>query len=128
MAERLLAVRGPRPLGNELAALPLLRAQRLPDDKDEAWSVSNLQQAASQLRVFFRPNPGEEAGSIEFPPDSKQAAMELADAIGESVWLVDAAVASMAEIPVALPEALASAVLCSTTIESDTSRRIALLT
>ena len=128
LAEKLLSVRGPRPLGDGLVSLPLLRARRLPVDKDEAWSVGDLQLAASRQRVFSRPSFGEEGGgSSEFAADSKQAATELAQAIGDTVWLVDAAVASMAEIPGATPEALARAVLRATTIASDSTERIPLL-
>lgn len=128
LAEKLLSVRGPRPLGDGLASLPLLRARRLPADKDEAWSVGDLQQAASRQRVFTRPSFVEEGGgSSEFAADSKQAATELAQAIGDTVWLVDTAVASMAEIPGVTPEALSVAVLRATTIASDTKQRIPLL-
>jgi hypothetical protein len=128
LAEKLLSVRGPRPLGDGLASLPLFRARRLPADKDEAWSVGHLQQAASRNRVFSRPSFGEEGGGLsEFAADSKQAAMELAEAIGETVWLVDTAVASMAKIPGATAEALARAVLRAATVTSESTERIPLL-
>lgn len=94
LAEKLLAVRGERPLTDRLVDLPLLRARRLPDDKDEAWSIAQLRRKVLQLRVFARPGTqGETDGSIDVPSDPKQATLDLADALGEQVWIVDEAVA-----------------------------------
>jgi hypothetical protein len=127
-AEKLLEIRGNRPLTQELARLPLLRARRLPDDKDEGWSVDHLRQKVSQFRVFTRQRAQEETDdSIDSPSDPKQAILDLAIAISEDVWLVDTAVASAGGVALPTAEVLAQSVLRATAIRSGVSERSPLL-
>ena len=129
LAETLLAVRGDRQLSEDLGNLPLLRARRLPDDKDEAWSVGELCRQTKRQRVFARSSAtdGDDGFTLESPSDPKRAVCELAEALGENVWLVADAVASTVGVPVPNPEALAFAVLHATAIQSAPAQRVALL-
>ena len=118
LAETLLARRNDRPMCDHLVWLPLLRAIRLPEDREEAWSITELRRQIENRRVFA--SPASEASDYDGmdgteparPSDPKRAAMELAKALDEAVWLVigDAA-ASVADAPLPTPEALATAVL-----------------
>lgn len=132
LAETLFAVREGIPLEEELESLPLLRARRLPDDRDEAWSIGDLRRRNERRRVFARPGTDAEDGeddgsSLEAPLDPKRAVQELSGAIGEPVWLVGAAVGAAARAPVPAAGPLASAVLCSEAIRSDPLERQPLL-
>lgn len=129
LAETLLAVRGNRPLNDELRTLPLLRARRLPADKDDAWSVDELRQQTIYKRVFARSNVGDgEDGSIlDSPSDPKRSVEELAQALGENVWLVADSVASTGGVPVPNPMALAQAVIHPERIQSVPDKRSSLL-
>ena len=132
LAETLLAVREDIPLEEELESLPLLRARRLPDDRDEAWSIGALRRRNARQRVFARPGTDAEDGeddgsSLEAPSDPKRAVQELSGAISEPVWLVDAAVGAAARAPVPAAGPLASAVLCSEAIRFDPLERQPLL-
>lgn len=129
LAETLLSVRGSTPLGADLAGLPLLRALRLPDEKDEPWSVAELRRHARRFRVFARPSADddEDGSALDTPSDPKRAVKELAEALGESVWLVDDSVAATVGAPVPTPTALARAVLQADAIQAGTTDRVGLL-
>ena len=119
LAESLLLARYDRPLGEHLVELPLLRATRLPEDREEAWSVAELRRRIENRRVFARPafevsdNEGTDGSRPEIPSGPKRAVMELAAALDEAVWMVsgDAVASVVADVPPPAPEALASAVL-----------------
>jgi hypothetical protein len=122
-------MREDRPLGEELGTLPLLRAHKLPEEKDEPWSVGQLIRQTQCRRVFARPGTDDESGSNtpDSPSDPKRAAKDLAEAIGDNVWIVDDVVASTAGVPVPTTTELAAAVLLSNSIHSPAAQRIALL-
>ena len=119
LAESLLSTRHDRPLGEHLVGLPLLRASRLPEDREEAWSIADLRHRIENRRVFASPasgdldNDGTDGIQPEYPSDSKPAVMELAKALDEAVWMVsgDAVASIAADVPSPVPDALASAVL-----------------
>ena len=102
LAETLLSIRPECPMDDGLRGLPLIRAIRLPEDKEEAWSAANLRCQIENRRVFARP-----------PSDPKSAVAELATALDEPVWLVngDAVAFAAADVPTPEPETLADAVL-----------------
>ena len=116
LAETLLTVREEYPIGHHLLRLPLLRAIRLPGNREEAWSIFNLRRQIQNYRVFTTP-PSDDHGTdglrSERLSDPKRAVAELADALGESVWLVvnGNAVATVADALLPTPRALATAVL-----------------
>ena len=101
----------------DLEGLPLLRAMRLPKDREEAWSVADLRPRIRNRRVFASPvsedsDDGTDGARLERRSDWKRAVTELANALHEAVWMVSGeAVASIADVPSPAPEALASAVL-----------------
>ena len=119
LAEILLSTRHDRPLGEHLVGLPLLRAIRLPEDREEAWSIAELRRRIENRRVFASPvseisdYDGTDGIQPERPSDPKPAVMELARALDEAVWMVsgDAVSSVAADVPSPAPEALASAVL-----------------
>ena len=119
LAEILLSTRHDRPLGEHLVGLPLLRAIRLPEEREEAWSIAELRCRIESRRVFARPaseisdHDGSGGTQPERPPDPKSAVMELAKALGDAVWMVsgDAVPSVVADVPAPAPESLASAVL-----------------
>ncbi len=129
LAETLLSARGDRRLGGELGRLPLLRALSLPDGRDEAWSVAELRCQTDIHRVFARPGAedGDDGAALESPSDPKRAVSDLAEALGENVWLVDDSVASTTGAPVPTPNALAASVLHGGAIRTAPSARVALL-
>jgi len=130
LAETLLAVRGALPLVDDLSHLPLLRARRFPGDKDEAWSVGELRRQADRRRVFARPRADTEEDPAllpSSPTDPRRAVEELAEALGESIWFVDAAVAERAGVPPPTKDALARAVLRFDAVTTEPSKRRALL-
>lgn len=115
LAEVLLSRRSDRPLG-DLEGLPLLRAMRLPEDREEAWSVADLRLRSKDHRVFAsrvsEDSDDDMDGAQPERRSGKQAVTELAKALHEAVWLVNGeAVASVANVPSPSPEALAGAVL-----------------
>ena len=117
LAEVLLSRRGDHPMG-DLDGLPLLRAMRLPEDQEEAWSVADLRSQVRDCRVFASPDAedsddGTEGAHPKRPSGWKRAVTEFAKALLEPVWLVSGeTVASVAAgVPSPAPEALASAVL-----------------
>ena len=119
LAETLLSTRHNRPLGEHLVGLPLLRAIRLPEDREEAWSIAELRCRIENRRVFASPASevsdydGADGIQPERPSDPKRAAMELAKALNKAVWMVsgDAVASVTADVPSPAPEALANAVL-----------------
>ena len=103
LAETLLTIHPERLIDEGLRRLPILRATRLPEEKDEAWSAADLLVRVGKRRVF---------GRAEGASDPKAAVKDLATALGEPVWLVNRkAVAFAADVPTPEPEALADAVL-----------------
>ena len=117
LAETLLSIRPDGPMDDYLRGLPFLRAIRLPDDKEEAWSIADLHGHIEKHRVFARP------ASQDLTTDPKRAATELAAALGEAVWLVNGnAVESAADVPIPEREALAGAVLQAETFAKAASR------
>ena len=133
LAEILLSRRHDRPMG-DLDGLPLLRAIRLPEDREEALSIAELRRRIKNLRVFASPDSEvadyDDTDGIqqERPSDPKRAVSELAKALNEAVWLVSGdAVASVANAPSPTPEALAGAVLRAEAFSDDPSHRKPLL-
>jgi len=128
LAETLLSVRA-WPLSDALSRLPLLRAQMLPEEKDEAWSAGRLHHEMARVRVFGRPavDDGAESTELDAPSDPKKAVKDLAEAINENTWLVDEAVASAAGAARPTPTALADAVIRSDSIQSAALQRLGLV-
>ena len=125
LAEAILAAYPGRWLDKDNHQLPILRAVRLPDDEDEAWSVEELERQTALCRVFARTQ-----GEAEGPADHRQAGLDLTQALGESVWLVDEAVAALATAPVppaTSREALGEALLHATAIRSAPPQRARLI-
>ncbi len=129
LAETLLSIRLDCPMDDRLRGLPFLRAIRLPDDKEEAWSVADLHGHIAKHRVFASPasedlrDVGWSGTQSQRTSDPKRAATELAAALGEAVWLVNGdAVASVADVPIPEREALAGAVLQAETFAKSASR------
>lgn len=119
LAETLLSVRGDLDFDESLRHMPLLRAQRLPDEEDEAWSIATLRLRTERRRVFARTVADDgEGGPVDNPIDPKRAVTDLAEATGESAWLVDATVAAAANVPTPTTEALSFAILQSKEIQS----------
>ncbi len=128
LAEALLSVRSGPLLGSGLEQLPLLRAHQLPNERDEAWSVSTLCHWTEQSRVFARRNTAEvDESALGSLSDPKQAAMELAEAIGAEVWIVDGFVAAVAKAPTPTADALATAVLKTESVNQEAMKRAGLL-
>ena len=119
LSETLLSIRPHCPMDDHLFALPLLRAIGLPEDREEAWSITELHCQIENRRVFASPASeaqdydGADGTQPERSSDPKRATTELAIALDETVWLVNGdAVASVADdVPSPAPETLASAVL-----------------
>ncbi len=119
LAEILLSTRPSRPMDDRLRGLPILRAIRLPEDKEEAWSVANLRCQIKNRRVFASPpsdaheDDGTSGMRSERATDPKAAVVELARALDETVWSVngDAVAFVAADVPTPKPETLAGAVL-----------------
>ena len=116
LAETLLSERDKRPFGS-LDGQPLLRAIKLPSDREEAWSIAQLRHQLDNYRVFAGPvseiadDGGDDARPARLS-DPRRAVIELAEALDEALWLTSGdAVASVAEVPLPTPEALAKAVL-----------------
>ena len=129
LAETLLSVRPDCPMDDYLRGLPFLRAIRLPDDKEEAWSVADLHGHIEKHRVFASPasedprDVGWSGTQSQRTSDPKRAVTELAVALGEAVWLVNGdAVVSTADVPTPECEALAAAVLQTETFAKAASR------
>lgn len=111
LTETLLSARLERHMDAGLRGLPILRATRLPDEIEEAWSVADLRRQIENRRVFDR--------------GYKSAAEDLSTALDAPVWLVSGdAVASIgADVPTPEPEALADAVLHAREFAEPSSRR-----
>ncbi len=131
LAETLLSVRHERPLGEQLVGLPLLRATKLPEAREEAWSIAELRRRIESCRVFARPDSevSDRDGTDGIQPkrlsDPKQAVTQLAEALDEAIWLVSGeAVALVApDVPSPRPEALANAVLQAEAFADPTRRK-----
>ena len=119
LAETLLSMRSDCPMDDRLRGLPFLRVIRLPEDKEEAWSVADLRRQIENHRVFASPvseDPKYDSTNRTRPERTsgpKRAVVELAMALDETVWWVDGdAVASVAtDVPSPRSETLAGAVL-----------------
>ena len=119
LAETLLSIRPDRPMDDHLRGLPFLRAIRLPEDKEEAWSIADLRRQIENRRVFASPaseDPeydGPNGTQPERTSDPKRALIELAMALHETVWLVhgDAVASVAADVPSPALGTLAGAVL-----------------
>ena len=113
LAETLLSIRDTnRPL-NDLETLPFLRVTRMPDEREEAWSVYKLRYKTEKHRVFANPPSARDLDVTqqERLSDPKRAAGELAAAINDDVWIViDPDVAALTGTSSPTPEALARAV------------------
>ena len=126
LAETLLSIRDDsRPL-NELETLPLLRATRMPEEREEAWSVCKLRLKTEKHRVFANP-PSVRDSDVpqqERLSDPKQAVAELAAAIDDNVWIViDPGVAALAGTSSPTPDALARAVMGAKTFHPESAQR-----
>ena len=120
LAETLLSIRDyNRPL-NDLETLPLLRVTRMPEEREEAWSICKLRRQTATYRVFANP-PSDQPERLS---DPKQAVAELAAALDEDVWfLIDAGVAALAGTPPPTPDALAGAVSGAKTFHPEPAKR-----
>ena len=118
LAEVLLSVRDDRELTDDLVRLTLLRARCFPADQYEPWSTNRLHEETARNRVFFARN-----GDAE----SRQTVMDLAEALGQAVWLVGRVPKELANVPGATTNALARAVLTADTICSTPAARVPLL-
>ena len=129
LAETLLSVREDRPLGEDLGTLPLLRAHKLPQERDEPWSVGQLRRYTERRRVFARTGADDGSGSaaLESPSDPKRAVKDLAEALSDNVWIVDDTVASTARVPVPSPVELARRFSRRIRIDSPVAQRVGLL-
>jgi hypothetical protein len=129
LAETLLSVRGAQPLDDKLSKLPILRAHRLPEGRNEAWSIDDLRRNTERWRVFARTcvDEGSDSIALESASAPKQAAKELAEAIGADVWIVDDIVAKYKHTPTPTTTELATAVIQTSSICSPVSKRLALL-
>ena len=130
LAESLLSARHDGPLGEHLVGLPLLRAIRLPEDREEAWSVAELHRRIENCRVFANPasqvsDDDTDGTQPEHPSDPKPAVTELAKALDEVVWMVSGDMVSSvaANVPPPMPEALANAVLRAEAFADPTHRK-----
>ncbi len=134
LAETLLCMRPKCPMDDGLRGLPILRAIRFPEDKEEAWSSANLRRQIENRRVFAHlPSEARENGGIggtrtKRTSDPRAAVAELATALGEPVWLVngDAAASIAADVPTTEPETLADTVLRAKQFAAPASRTLLL--
>ena len=133
LVETLLSVRPNCPMDDRLRGLPFLRVTALrynEPDQEEAWRIADLRDQIENRRVFARPVSEDPAYDStdgthsERTSDPKRAIMELAKALGETVWLVNGdTVASVdADVPSPVPEALARAVLQTETFAEAAAR------
>ena len=126
LTETLLSIRDDNRLLNDLETLPLLRATRMPEEQEEAWSVCKLRRQTDKYRVFANP-PSVRDSDVHQPErllDPKRAVAELAAALDEDVWVVvDAGVAALAGTPSLTPDALARAVIGAKTFHTEPAQR-----
>ena len=119
LAETLLSIRPECPMDDALRRLPFVRTIRLPEDREEAWSVADFRYRIDNRRVFATPpsEAREDNGISGTRPkrtsDPKSAVAELATALAQPVWLVngDAVASIAADVPTPEPATLADAVL-----------------
>ncbi len=115
-----------------LEDLPLLRAHRLPEGRDEPWSLRRVRDEFGSSRVFARDPEGRGDQPVEDEDDPPPAApvrdaKALATALGESVWLVRRGVSRFAEPPLTHREELACALLTGTRPLAGAKERCSLL-
>ena len=125
LAETLLSIRDDtRPL-NDLETLPLLRATKMPEGREEAWPVCKLRRQTDNCRVFANPPSGNsDVHQPERLSEPKRAVAELAAALEEDVWVViDAGVAALAGTPSPTPDDLARAVIGAKTFHPKPAQR-----
>ena len=116
VTETLLSMRPECPMDAYLRGLPILRATRMPEDKQEAWSITDLVRQAENHRVFAR-------GTSD-----RNAVADLAKALDEPGWLVKSdTVTYAAHVPAPESEALAGAVLHAKEFAEPTSRKAVLI-
>ena len=120
LAETLLSIRDDnRPL-NDLETLPLLRATKMPEEREEAWSVCKLRHQTDTYRVFANP-PSDQPEHLS---DPKQAVAEFAAAIDDDVWIViNPEVAALVGTPSPTLDALARAVIGAKTFHAKPAQR-----
>ena len=120
LADVLFSRRDSRPLG-DLEGLPLLRATRLPENREEAWSIADLRSVIMDRRVFSARSREPDGRS-----DEKRAATELAKALDKAVWLVSKKAVTSIDDDVPSPKkpkALAGAVLRAKGFAPPTDRK-----
>ncbi len=126
LAETLLSIRDDNLPLNDLETLPLLRVTRMPEDREEAWSVYKLRRQTNTRRVFAS-QPSVKDSDVHQPGrllDPKRAVAELATAIDEDIWIVvDARVAALAGTPSPTPDALARTVIGAKTFHPEPTQR-----
>ena len=116
LTETLLSMRPECPMDAYLRGLPILRTTRMPEDKQEAWSITDLVRQAENHRVFAR-------GTAD-----RNAVADLAKALDEPCWLVKSdTVTYAAHVPAPESEALAEAVLHAREFAEPTSRKALLV-
>ena len=125
LAEYLIRSRGTSKLGKDLENVPLIRALKLPNNIDEAWSISDLNHHKKLCRVFSKVN--KDNNSCEYAPlDPKKAVTELSEGLGEPVWLINF-VAFNTEVPIPNVDNLAIAIIKTENFSSNPEKRIKLL-
>lgn len=120
LAEYLLAALTDEGAQHRVADLPLLRAHRLPEGRDEPWSLNHLRKHAAESRVFDRTHQSSEADGEDAERDLPAKApvkrvSALAAALGEPCWLVRAGIAQQITVPQASDLSLAAAMASPTT-------------
>ncbi len=106
LAECLLAELVDVQARERISGLPLLRAHRLPEGRDEAWSLVELRRSANQARVFLREvtaaADADPDADIDAPPQAPvKRVRALAQALGEACWLVRSGIEH--DVPLPLP-------------------------
>nr|MBC8360840.1 hypothetical protein [Candidatus Desulfatibia profunda] len=119
LSEDLLTLLPDSILDDELGSLPLLRAHRMPEGRDEAWSITDLRREQIRQRVFAKMDASVDTDSekldgkeyVQKPYDPNAATYDLSKALEQPVWLVGDTVAAKYAIPHPYEETLASALL-----------------
>jgi hypothetical protein len=93
LAECLLAELVDVEARERVSHLPLLRAHRLPEGRDEAWSLADLRRGAGCARVFrsevSTTTDADPDVDVDAPPNDRVKRVKaLAQALGEPCWLV----------------------------------------
>ncbi len=114
----------------EFSELPLIRATRLPVDKEEAWSINDLHYQVKCHHVFASPAPeilhdgGENETQFEKFTNPKIATTELANALSQPIWFVNGRVIAFStiEIPQTTPMEFSISVLRANDLAEPTLR------